>query len=399
MTTTSGNTPAARDPADVVLYLGAAVVVGVGLSWLMLAQPWRDSVDEAATAQPAATVPSPAPVSTSRISTREPTVEETLRRADVALSAGMLIEPERYSAWKLFSDALRADPNNVDAREGIRRVADLLLERGTTALEQGRTSDAREVVALVQRQFPDHVGATELEERITVAEEAERVRLAEELAPPVIETSPEPVAGAAPELTDPLEDMRADFDAAVAAGDLLQPDGSSARHFLNVMVERDADHALTVAARGLLVDTILTRAFEAIDVLDAAAARAWIGAARELGADAARADGAEAALTTALVTTESQRLRPANELTVVSVTPPRYPGMAQRRGTTGWVDVEFVVTTTGQTRDVIITDSSHETMFRDEAVEAVESWRFEPKIYLDRPIEQRVYMRISFALE
>ncbi len=401
MTTTSSNVPADRDPADVMLYLGAAIVFGVGVSWLVLAQPWqRSAADEAGTESSASTAATPlAEAAPSRLSTPEPTVEEALRMADVALSAGMLIEPERYSAWKLYTDALRMDPNNVDARDGIRRVADILLARATTALAQGRMTDAREVLSLIARQYPDHAGATELGERIDAAEEAERSRATEELAPPTVETSNQSLAGAALDLTDPMEELGSQFDAAFADGDLLQPDGGSARYFLNVMAERDAAHALTNQARVALVDAILSRAFEAIEALDAVAARAWIDAARELGADAARVDGADVALTVALVTAESQRLRPAAELTVESYTPPRYPAVAELRRTAGWVDVEFVVTTTGQTRDVTVTDASHETLFRQEAITAVEAWTFEPRIYLDRPIEQRAYMRIRFALE
>ena len=400
MTTTSDNAPSDRDPADVVLYLGAAIVVGVGLSWLVLAQPWQQSADNETRAESAAATVTPlAEPTASRLSTPEPTVDEILRMADVALSAGMLIEPERYSAWKLYTDALRADPKNVDAREGIRRVADILLARATTALEQGRTTDAREVLSLVARQFPDQAGATELGERIDAAEKAQRSRVAEELTPPSVQTRSAPLARAAPALTDPLEELRTEFDAALAAGNLLQPGGGSAKDLLGAMAERDADHALTSQARTALVNAILSRAFEAIEVLDAVAASAWIDAARELGADVARADGADAALTMALVTAESQRLRPATELTLESYTAPRYPVAAERRRTAGWVDVEFAVTVSGETRDVTVTEASHETLFREEAVAAVETWRFEPKIYLDRPIEQRAYTRIRFALE
>ncbi|NNC65493.1 MAG: energy transducer TonB [Gammaproteobacteria bacterium] len=311
----------------------------------------------------------------------------------------MLIEPERYSAWKLYADVLRMDPNSVDAREGIFEVGEILLARATTALEQGRIADAREVLALVQRQLPDHADATELGEHIDAAEEAESARVAKELAPPRIETTSEPVTGAVLDVTDPLEELRAQFDAALAAGDLLRTDGGSARTVLGEMAKRDADHALTSQARVALVNAILSRAFEAIEDLDAVAARTWIDAARELGADTARADGADAALTMALVTAESQRLRPAAELTLESYTAPRYPLAAERREIAGWVDVEFVVTIAGQTRDVTVADASHDNLFREEAVAAVESWRFEPTIFLDRPIEQRAYTRIRFALQ
>ncbi|MGB7216521.1 MAG: energy transducer TonB, partial [Gammaproteobacteria bacterium] len=62
----------------------------------------------------------------------------------------------------------------------------------------------------------------------------------------------------------------------------------------------------------------------------------------------------------------------------------------------GWVDVEFVVTKDGRTRDVVVTDASHSSYFRREAVAAVEQWRFQPRIFMGEPIEQRAYTRIRF---
>ncbi len=63
------------------------------------------------------------------------------------------------------------------------------------------------------------------------------------------------------------------------------------------------------------------------------------------------------------------------------------------------MDVEFIVTTSGATRDVRVTGASHETLFRREAIAAVETWSFEPRTYLGRPIEQSAYMRIRFELQ
>ena len=45
-----------------------------------------------------------------------------------------------------------------------------------------------------------------------------------------------------------------------------------------------------------------------------------------------------------------------------------------------------------------MTDASHETMFRREAMAAVEKWQFEPRVFMGRPIEQTSYTRIRFVL-
>jgi TonB family protein len=77
---------------------------------------------------------------------------------------------------------------------------------------------------------------------------------------------------------------------------------------------------------------------------------------------------------------------------------PEFPQRASERNITGWVDVEFTVGTDGKTRNIVVTDASHETMFRREAMAAVEKWQFEPRVFMGRPIEQTSYTRIRFVL-
>ncbi len=43
-----------------------------------------------------------------------------------------------------------------------------------------------------------------------------------------------------------------------------------------------------------------------------------------------------------------------------------------------------------------MTDASHDQYFRREAVAAVEQWKFEPRVFMNRPIAQRSYTRIRF---
>ena len=77
---------------------------------------------------------------------------------------------------------------------------------------------------------------------------------------------------------------------------------------------------------------------------------------------------------------------------------PAYPPRASERNQEGWVDVEFTVGTNGTTRNIVVTDASHETLFRREATEAVEKWQFEPRVFMGRAIEQTSYTRIRFVL-
>ncbi|HXQ63240.1 MAG TPA: TonB family protein [Steroidobacteraceae bacterium] len=63
---------------------------------------------------------------------------------------------------------------------------------------------------------------------------------------------------------------------------------------------------------------------------------------------------------------------------VVNV-PPVYPLEARVRGTEGWVDVHFTVSTEGLTDNVRVTNSSPRGMFDHAAIDAVSRWRYAPR--------------------
>ncbi len=76
---------------------------------------------------------------------------------------------------------------------------------------------------------------------------------------------------------------------------------------------------------------------------------------------------------------------------------PVYPTRALDRGLEGWVDLEFTVGVDGKTRDITIADASSDSLFRREATEAVKQWQFEPRVFMNRTIDQRCFTRIRFV--
>ena len=105
-----------------------------------------------------------------------------------------------------------------------------------------------------------------------------------------------------------------------------------------------------------------------------------------------------AALTEQLIAMEAAKPIPASALKILTYVAPDYPPRANERKLQGWVDVEFTVGTDGKTRNIVVTDASHEQMFRREATEAVQKWQFEPRVFMGRPIEQTSFTRIRFVL-
>ena len=198
---------------------------------------------------------------------------------------------------------------------------------------------------------------------------------------------------------DGITSKGAAVDGALADNRLLTPVDKNARYFLDGMIGHDSRAEVVVEARELLVEVFLERASAATETLDADAAQAWIIAAESLRGNAAAITQARTALTTRLIQAESLKPYPASQLQIVEYVAPRYPMRASNRSIEGWVDLEFFVTVEGLTREITITDASHDTYFREQAVSAIEQWEFEPRIFFGQSIEQRAYTRIRFNLQ
>jgi periplasmic protein TonB len=85
-------------------------------------------------------------------------------------------------------------------------------------------------------------------------------------------------------------------------------------------------------------------------------------------------------------------------LPIVTVAP-SYPRRALASRLEGYVLVEFIVTTNGTVRDVIVLESSA-SIFEDAAVEAALKFKFKPRVVDGEPVEVRgVKNRIVFKLE
>lgn len=401
----SGTPPTGSNQGDALLWIAGGAIALLGAAWLFITQPW------AGDAEPAVVAATPAPPATSTPSgenaappsrTEEPlaALDNPLRMAALAYDAGMLIEPEEYSAWTLYARVYKAEPANADAHAGLSKVADDLVRRGETALDQGRFDDARAAVDRIRLALPEHPGAKALAAKIwPQAAPAAPERPATALPEPErrvarVET---PAAPAEPKV-DPLEEASTAFDTALAAGRLLTPAEQSAKYFLGVLNRADADHDLAQRARTALSQEFLSRAAQSIEALDPEAAGIWIDEAEAiLGGTDGAIRAARAALTEQLIAMESAKPVPASALKIATYVAPIYPTRANDRNLEGWVDIEFTVGTDGRTRNIAVTDASHDSLFRREATEAVEKWRFEPRVYLGRAIEQTSYTRIRFV--
>ena len=78
---------------------------------------------------------------------------------------------------------------------------------------------------------------------------------------------------------------------------------------------------------------------------------------------------------------------------------PIYPNRALSRGLEGYVDLMFVVTTAGTTRDPVVTFSTS-SIFESAAKKAVLKFKYKPRVVDGKPVEvEGVETRIRFELE
>jgi protein TonB len=395
--------------SDLLLYVAGAVVAAVGVTWLVILKPWGSSApppaEQPAPTQTIAMADSPPPPSGDDApSAPSAALDNPLRMADLAFQAGMLVEPEEYSAWTLYRGVVKTEPGNAAAVQGLNKVADELVRRGETALEQGRFDDARAIVERIRAALPAHAGAKALAEKIwpagsgraAVAESSFKPELPVQAPPPKVapvQVKEEPVKP----VVDPVVELNQKFEDAMTAGRLLAPTDQSAKRYVEQMISKHPNHDLTRAARDRLSHEFLARSSQSLEARDTDAAGIWIDEAERLGADPNGVRTARTQLVDLQVALESAKPIPASALKVKSYSKPTYPPRALERGIEGWVDVEFTVEPDGSTSHVAVAGASHDTYFRKEAVAAVEQWKFEPRVFMNRPIAQRSYTRIRFA--
>jgi TonB family protein len=404
----SATQPTATNQSDLLLWIAGGAIAAVGIAWLVIMKPWGGS--DAAVPIPAPTLTSSAaatPTDTATgadepaSGTAETTLDNPLRMAQLAYDAGMLVEPEEYSAWTLYARVVKTEPKNAAALAGLAKVADDLVRRGETALDQGRFDDARSTVERIRTALPEHPGAKALAARIwpqVAPQEPGPEALRSPVDTPRVARVEVPAPTPARQGVDALAKASEAFNGAMAAGRLLTPTGDSAKHYVGVLMEADRDHELTQRARETLSQELLSRAAQSVEALDAEAAKIWIDEAEALGVNTDGVTKARTALNEHLIAMESAKPVPASSLKIVTYVAPVYPPRALDRGLEGWVDIEFTVGSDGATREVTIADASHESYFRREAKETVEKWRFEPRVFMGQAIEQRSYTRIRFVL-
>jgi len=293
--------------------------LGVGVAILVLAAaPWflRRSPEHASPA-PKAQISVPAV----QVPLAQGRVDELLEKARTAMAERRYTEPAEDSALLYYRSAQAADSGSAEARDGLARVAAVLVSRFEEDLRQSQFDAAAATLASFRSAAPQDSRGSAFESRLAGAKaHAESARREEQAR----------LKRLADEAAQSARDQEAQRKA------------------------RERAAALAAAAK-------------------AAQEQAEAASARQ-AAEAAAAEAASAAQ-------KSAAARPAvtpAQLKLTHYVPPDYPPAALARNVSGNVTLTYTVDVKGVTRDVRVLIADPAGIFERNAVEAVKQWRYAP---------------------
>ena len=455
-------TPARLGPVlarrSVLLLVALALILGGSLAWyLRKDSPTLPAVVARAAApdQPRTTPATPVAAAASTHATlpanananapapvpapRRP-VLELLSDARVAFREGKSLLPRTDeaargdSALELYVQVLAQDPQNEEARDGLRRLLTVARVRIQSDLGAGKLDDASHLVAAFRNAgiAADQLAA--LESAIAAARprwllSQTRAAIASGDSGTATQLMAQLAAGGGDRSVlaqlrheldvsntrNTLADLAARVHTAVGAGALLNPDPDNAQARLQAMQQLDRNHPLTLAAQRELQAALLARTRSAAragqfdqaqQLLTTAAdfgSGAELAAARKQLQDEMQAAQNRTAAAAAVVRDAQKQAATADQtpadfirakpLAPISVA---FPQQAYDAGQRGYVIVEFMLNPKGKALDPRVVEADPRKVFDVAAIQAVRSGRYDTSALADPGKAQRARIRITF---
>ena len=302
-------------------------------------------------------------------------VDDFLRRASDRVRRGALVEPAQDNARFFIESARAIAPNNANVRQAQKQLADRIVTQARSAIAAGNLEEADRWI--------DSAGDSGVsrDDITALTRDVARIRIASK--------------------ADSMAKLSQSFNQRLSQGRLVEPANDSAKYYLTQLAQAEANHPSTQVARQTLSTRLLDEARTAVSRQDYAGARRWMTEAREVGAEESGTAALERDISAAQDKTrqESTDIVKASALKRTRSFAPEYPNAAREQGTAGWVDLIFTVRTDGSVGDVTVAGADPAGIFESAAMVAVRKWRYEPMQREGRAVEQRVRVRISFAIE
>jgi TonB family protein len=343
-------------------------------------------------------------------------VDDVIAQANARLEEGKLTAPSNDNARYYFELALRNDPGNTAASQGLVVIA---IDQGNFDNAEALLSDARRLDsssgdlaastaalsgARDRRQQEIRTAADKAAADRAAAERVAQERAAAELAAADQASADQAAADQASAEQASAEQASAEQAAAdqasaeQAAADQAAAEQAAAER--RAAEDQAAAEQAITAQQATAEPLIEEPAANDVDAgADIAVAGAGAGDAVETAAEPVQANVATQQQTAPAPSVINSSPVSVSSLRRTRYVAPKYPRSAQRRGLSGWVDVMFTVDIDGTVTDIAIRDSNPGDTFVNSATNAVEDWEFEPVIENGVAIQRRAAVRMMFAIE
>ncbi len=190
----------------------------------------------------------------------------------------------------------------------------------------------------------------------------------------------------------------------IAQNRLLDPAGDSARHYVDLLRAADPKFDGLADTSALLATRALDEARKFATAGNLDRADVFLRAAADSGAPESEVAAITSQINAGRVARSAAAppkptVLPEKDMRRTRFFAPTYPDRARERGTEGWVDIEFTVKTDGTTDEGVVKAAEPAGVFDRAALQAVERWRYEPRVVNGQVVDQRVSARLRFQLE
>jgi TonB family protein len=281
------------------------------------------------------------------------------------------------SAHAYLLSARRLDPANPGVQEGIVTLAGMLQANAERTIRANRLEEASNWLQAAIALDVNHTGIASLRADLEAARlgnvRSERTRILL------------------------LANQR------IAQNQLIEPNGDSARHYVDLLRAADPTFEGLADTSALLATRSLDESRKQVAAGNLDRADTLLRVAADVGAPASEVSAITAQITASRIARPAAAPPPAavlpeKDMRRVRFVAPTYPVRAREQGTQGWVDIEFTVNKDGTTRDGVIKAAEPAGIFDRAALQAVSRWRYEPRVVNGSVIEQRVEARLRFQL-
>ena len=358
-------------------------------------------------------------------------IEVELRKARFAADADLLVSPPEGNALYYYGRVVAAAPDNLQASTEFDAVLARVALDVSEHLSANEIEEAYELTLHVAAAKPDHSLVEAM--RATLSERSNRLvdraisltRSGDDDGTANVLSALQDLPGvdrdvvaATTAYTDDLRRARIEEEeqlaevervaneqavadwtekvrGAIRSGQLVSPNGNSARDFL---AERDGPKESKDVLTDELLSALMLAGQTSMDEGDLETGEQLLAAAADIRDSADGLADLRTLLEQRIIGEEESRILELSDFVRLNTPPVRYPHIATRLGLNGWVEVLFTVTANGSTANIEVVSAEPANIFDAAAIKAVEQWTFQPREYRGQLLNQRTRARVVFEL-